>query len=99
MSYEKNVKVLISSTFKDMHSERDYLVKFVFPTLRAKALKLGIHLLDMNLRWGVTKEEAEDCKALEICLDEIDHARPFFIGILGDRYEWIPDQYQALNIE
>lgn len=99
MSYEKNVKVFISSTFKDMHSERDYLVKFVFPTLRAKALKLGIHLLDMDLRWGVTKEEAEDGKALEICLDEIDHARPFFIGILGDRYGWIPDQYQVPNIE
>lgn len=93
MFNEKNVKVFISSTFKDMHSERDYLVKFVFPTLRANALKLGIHLLDMDLRWGVTKEEAENGKALEICLDEIDHARPFFIGLIGDRYGWMPDEY------
>ena len=29
----KNVTVFISSTFNDMHAERDYLVKYVFPDL------------------------------------------------------------------
>jgi len=30
----KRVTVFISSTFNDMHTERDYLVKDVFPELR-----------------------------------------------------------------
>ena len=32
----KTVRVFISSTFRDMHSERDHLVKHVFPALREK---------------------------------------------------------------
>ena len=30
----KTVRVFISSTFRDMQSERDWLVRFVFPKLR-----------------------------------------------------------------
>ena len=30
----KTVRVFISSTFRDMHAERDHLVKVVFPALR-----------------------------------------------------------------
>jgi len=28
------IRVFVSSTFRDMKEERDYLVKFVFPALR-----------------------------------------------------------------
>jgi hypothetical protein len=31
---EKSVRVFISSTFRDMHAERDHLVTVVFPELR-----------------------------------------------------------------
>lgn len=87
------LRVFISSTFRDMHSERDYLTRFVFPELRERCLKKGIHLVDVDLRWGVTEAEAEQGKALEICLDEIENCRPFFIGILGERYGWVPPDY------
>ncbi|MBT4864805.1 MAG: DUF4062 domain-containing protein, partial [Planctomycetaceae bacterium] len=30
----KTVRVFISSTFRDMHAERDHLVKVVFPRVR-----------------------------------------------------------------
>ena len=30
------VRVFISSTFRDMHAERDHLVKVVFPELRER---------------------------------------------------------------
>ncbi len=30
----QEIRVFISSTFQDMHAERDDLVKFVFPKLR-----------------------------------------------------------------
>jgi len=91
----KTIRIFISSTFRDMHSERDYLVKYVFPELKERCIKKGLSLVDVDLRWGVTEEEAEQGKAIEICLDEIENCRPFFIGILGERYGWTPITYQV----
>lgn len=42
----KTVRVFISSTFRDMHAERDDLVRFVFLKLREELLKRRIHLVD-----------------------------------------------------
>lgn len=81
------VRVFISSTFRDMHAERDYLVRFVFPKLRAKLLPLRIHLIDVDLRWGVTG----DMDALAVCREIVDECRPRFLCMLGERYGWIPD--------
>jgi len=85
------VRIFISSTFQDMHAERDHLVKVVFPELRERCAKRQLHLIDIDLRWGVTEEEAEAGKVLEIILEEVERSRPFFIGILGERYGFIPD--------
>jgi hypothetical protein len=73
-----------------MHTERDHLVRFVFPELKEKCRQQRVHLIDVDLRWGVTEADAQDGKALDICLDEIDSCRPYFIGLLGHRYGWIP---------
>lgn len=91
----KTVRVFISSTFRDMHSERDHLVRFVFPELRERCAKRRLQLIDVDLRWGVTEEEAEQGKVLELCLDEIERCRPFFIGLLGERYGWVPSRYDV----
>ena len=72
---DRVVRVFVSSTFRDMHSERDYLVRFVFPELRERCAKRHLHLVDVDLRWGVTEEEAEQGKVLEVCLDEIERCR------------------------
>jgi len=93
----KNVSVFISSTFNDMHAERDHLIKVMFPKLRARLEKHRIHLVDIDLRWGVTREQAEDDRVLGFCLQQIDECRPFFIGILGERYGWVPEKLPALN--
>jgi hypothetical protein len=74
-----------------MHAERDYLVKIVFPELRERCAKCRLHLIDMDLRWGVTEEEAKKGKVLERIFDEIERSRPFFIGILGERYGSVPE--------
>jgi len=87
------VRVFVSSTFRDMHGERDYLVRKVFPELRERCRKRRLHFYDVDLRWGVTQEEAETEGALHICLNEIDRCRPFFIGLLGERYGWRPPSY------
>jgi hypothetical protein len=89
----KTVRVFISSTFRDMHAERDYLVKRVFPAMRERLEEHRIHLIDIDLRWGVTQEQADNDQALDLCLDLIDECRPFFIGILGERYGWVPRQF------
>ena len=86
----KTVRIFISSTFRDMHAERDHLVRFVFPELKEKCRQQRVHLIDVDLRWGVTQADAQDGKALDICLDEIDSCRPYFLGLLGHRYGSVP---------
>src|SRR5664280_1181549 len=84
------IRVFISSTFRDMHAERDYLSRQVFPELRSRCQKRGTEFIGLDLRWGVTKEEAQREGALKICLDEIERCRPFFVCLLGSRYGWVP---------
>lgn len=87
----RTIRVFISSTFRDMHSERDYLVKRVFPALRERLEPYRVHLVDIDLRWGITDEQANNDEVLDLCLDQIDECRPFFLGLLGERYGWVPD--------
>ncbi len=87
----KTVRVFVSSTFRDMHAERDHLVKVTFPRLRQWCAQRRLHLIDIDLRWGVTRDEADNGKAIEICLQEIDGSRPFFVCLLGSRYGWVPE--------
>ena len=93
---KREVRVFISSTFRDMMDEREILVKKIFPDLRSKFRDRGITITEVDLRWGVLEEEAQNGKVIEICLSEIDRSRPYFIGILGERYGWIPEvsEYQ-----
>ena len=44
----KTVSVFISSTFRDMHAERDHLVRFVFPRVREQLLPRRLHLVDLD---------------------------------------------------
>lgn len=83
----KTVRVFISSTFRDMQAERDHLVRFVFPRLRERLLPRRIHLVDVDLRWGVTGEQ----DASEVCREIITDCRPRFLCILGGRYGTIPE--------
>jgi len=46
----QTVRVFISSTFRDMHAERDHLVRFVFPELKEKCCKHRVNLIDVDLR-------------------------------------------------
>lgn len=87
----RQIRIFISSTFKDMMKERDYLITKVFPELRNYCEDRDISLFELDLRWGVTQEESETQMTFKICLNEVDNTRPFFIGLLGERYGWVPD--------
>ena len=84
------IRIFISSTFRDMQDEREYLIKHIFPELRTICRERGVEFTEIDLRWGVTEEEAQQGKVVKICLDEIDRCRPYFIGLLGERYGWVP---------
>ncbi len=92
------LRVFISSTFRDLQQEREHLVKKVFPELRALCRARGVTFTEVDLRWGITEEEAEREGIIRICLDEVDRCRPYFIGILGHRYGWRPPRLDAEHV-
>ena len=87
--------VFISSTFKDMQAERDYLHEKIFPRLRRLVGQYGEDIQEVDLRWGVDtyhmSEEESNYQVLRVCIDAIDRCKPYIIVLLGDRYGWIPD--------
>lgn len=99
LSKERAIRVFVSSTFQDMQEERDELVKYVFPKLRALCESRRVTWSEVDLRWGITDEEKSEGKVLPICLEEIRNCRPYFIGIIGERYGWIPESIPEDLIE
>ena len=94
----RTARVFISSTFRDMHGERDLLTRYVFPELRRRAHDLSVYIYEVDLRWGVTEEDTKHHKAIEICMSEISKSH-YFIGLLGQRYGWCPEEYNVPNTE
>ena len=96
MSIIPELRVFISSTFKDLDEERSLLMTRVFPRLIQLASLRGVNLVPVDLRWGITDNEEEsfssNTKIIDVCLKEIDAAQ-CFIGIIGDRYGWCPSSH------
>ena len=93
----KTIPIFISSTFRDMHAERDQLNNKVFPDLEEKLRERRCRLEPIDLRVGVdpdaTESERErEQRILKVCLQEIDRSRPFLLVLLGDRYGWVPEE-------
>lgn len=93
------MRVFVSSTFRDMAAERDELVKRVFPQLAALCRERGVLWGEVDLRWGITDEQVADGQVLPICLSEIRQCRPYFIGLLGERYGWVPESLDPVVVE
>jgi WD40 repeat protein len=93
----ESIRVFVSSTFRDMHAERDHLTRKVFPRLLSECMRRGADFVAIDLRWGITQEESAKGLSPSLCLREIDRCRPFFISLLGDRYGWIslPEEIQS----
>ncbi|XP_044131083.1 telomerase protein component 1-like [Bufo gargarizans] len=90
----RSVRVFISSTFRDMHSERDVLIGQVMPQLRQRAACHFLSLEEVDLRWGITEEETKKDRQLSLCLSEVVRSQ-IFIGILGERYGHVPITYSV----
>ena len=93
-SQRTELRVFISSTFRDLQEEREYLVKRIFPEIRAICRERGITFTEVDLRWGLTEEVQVLGQIIRTCLEEVDRCRPYFLGIVGDRYGYTPEIHE-----
>lgn len=98
----REIRLFLSSTFRDMEAERNHLMTQVLPVVRRVCLERQVTFAEIDLRWGITESEAKNGRTVEICLEEIDRCRnvgvpPFFIGFLAERYGWIPRMEELAN--
>ena len=92
------IRVFLSSTFRDMEMERSALVK-LFKGLQVKAASRGATISLVDLRWGITEEDAKAARLLKYARKR-SLTPVLFIGMVGDRYGWCPsyeDLSQTLN--
>ena len=90
MTDNRRIRVFVSSTFRDMMAEREELMTHAWPELRRFCRERQVELVEVDLRWGIAEEQSTRQETLKLCLDEIHACRPFFIGLLGERYGWVP---------
>jgi hypothetical protein len=60
----RTVRVFISSTFRDMHAERQVLESVVFPEVCRRSKSLQVEVIKVDPCYGVSEEEAEGVVAL-----------------------------------
>ena len=96
MAQPDELRIFISSTFRDMEAERKHLLRRIFPQIRAICRERGVTFTEIDLRWGLTEEEATLGRVIRTCLEEIDRCRPHFVGIIGSRYGWIPEYHEVI---
>ncbi|XP_064632184.1 uncharacterized protein LOC135490720 isoform X2 [Lineus longissimus] len=89
---KREIRVFVSSTFRDFRDEREILIKKTFREINALCADRGVFFTYVDLRWGITSEQTDDGKTIAICLQEIDKCRPYFICMMGDRFGWCQKQ-------
>ena len=97
MVEKKLICIFVSSTFTDMEVERDIINNMVLNQLRSDFANYNVDIHFTDLRWGINTTDANDAnkrneKILKVCMSEIERCRPYFIGLLGKRYGWTPDE-------
>ncbi|XP_038058559.1 uncharacterized protein LOC119729838 [Patiria miniata] len=85
---KREIRVFVSSTFRDFTEEREVLIKKAFRELNRICLDRGVFFTYVDLRWGITAGQTNDGKTISICLREIEKCRPYFICLMGDRFGW-----------
>ncbi|KAL5013818.1 hypothetical protein ScPMuIL_008088 [Solemya velum] len=81
---KQEIRVFVSSTFKDFSKEREQVIK--------KTFREGVFFTYVDLRWGITTEQTTHGKTIAICLQEIERCRPYFLCMLGMRFGWSQKQ-------
>ncbi|EDQ89080.1 uncharacterized protein MONBRDRAFT_25662 [Monosiga brevicollis MX1] len=79
------ITIFLSSPFVTMEHERTLFVESYVPMLKATCESRGILLKVVDLRWGITQEQADENETLLICLKELSLS-DIFVGLYGRRY-------------
>src|SRR5947207_15531919 len=82
-SIRRKAWIYVSSTIGDLEAEIWLLETFVGPALRRRGLSHG---LDIKVVVLFVPAAGISSPALDHRLQMIDQCRPFFIGLLGERY-------------
>src|SRR5437868_1853381 len=105
----KTFRIFVSSTFADLHAERNALQEKVFQKLRTLCAEHGARFQAIDLRWGVSEEASLDQQTMPICMEELRRCqraklKPNCLVLLGERYGWRPipptipaDEFDALD--
>ncbi|XP_022091330.1 uncharacterized protein LOC110979639 [Acanthaster planci] len=91
---KREIRIFVSSTFKDFKEEREVLIKKAFRELNRICLDRGVFFTYVDLRWGITESQTADGETISICLREIEKCRPYFVCLMGDRYGWSQTQHK-----
>lgn len=86
MNPERELRIFLSSTFSDLHPEREALTAIAIPALEDLAANHGVYLNFIDLRWGLEAIDSIDDELILACFGAIDSCRPFFVGIVGSCY-------------
>lgn len=86
---DRQIRLFVSSTFLDMQDERNALARACFPSARRLFAGAGMGFSEIDLRWGLSETETE-ASIVDLCMDEVERCRGYFIGILGSRYGYVP---------
>ncbi len=90
MQRNKTFRIFLSSTFRDMYAERDYLREHAFRRLNTELMQKGYQLNVVDLRGSVERNLEEIEKSVfRMCLKWLKECKPRMIGLLGDRYGWV----------
>jgi hypothetical protein len=91
-TYPNHIRIFVSSTFHDIMGECDELMTRAWPELRRFCRERQVEPVEVDLLWGIAEEQSTRKETLKLCLDKIRACRPFFIGLLGERYGWVPGE-------
>lgn len=79
-------KIFISSTFREMIKERDDIQQIAFSKLRFWGKTLGLQIVPIDLRWGITEKDIMSGKLARLCGDAVEGCTPYFVALLGNTY-------------
>lgn len=105
----REVRVFLASTVADMLEEREALLQRIVPALQAacenRLITITLICLSFGMRGSieaaglVSEEETANLEHLYVSLQEIDRCTPLFLGVLGERYGWIPNHLDERMIK
>lgn len=77
------IKVFLSSTFREMASEREAIATKVVPEVRKFAKESNEYLEICDLRWGIETKDIN--KVIKCCLNKINHHTDSVVAIIGSQ--------------